>query len=98
MIHAFAIAESIVAPTLFRPEFSPRLDPKQTLVVRKRSGFRTLPFAHEQEVTTVMARVADVGIFGCLAVHYNQIKALGAELFSDGRGKIAVGNDTMDGF
>ncbi len=30
MIHANAIAESIVAPTLFRPEFSHSLDPEQT--------------------------------------------------------------------
>ncbi len=30
MIHASAIAESIVAPTLFRPGFSHRLDPKRT--------------------------------------------------------------------
>ena len=30
MIHASAIAESIVAPTLFRPEFSHSLDPKET--------------------------------------------------------------------
>ncbi len=29
MIHAFAIAESIVAPTLFRPEFLHSLDPLQ---------------------------------------------------------------------
>ena len=30
MSHAFAIAESIVAPTLFRPEFSHSLDPTRT--------------------------------------------------------------------
>ncbi len=30
MIHAYANAESIIAPTLFRPEFSPSLDPKRT--------------------------------------------------------------------
>ncbi len=33
MIHASAIAESIVAPTLFRPEFSHSLDPKQTFSI-----------------------------------------------------------------
>ena len=32
MIHASAIAESIVAPTLFRPEFSHRLDPLRKLM------------------------------------------------------------------
>ncbi len=32
MIHASAIAESIMAPTLFRPEFSHSLDPERTLV------------------------------------------------------------------
>ena len=31
MIHASAIAESIIAPTLFRPAFSHSLDPKRTL-------------------------------------------------------------------
>ncbi len=30
MIHASAIAESIVAPMLFRPEFSHSLDPTRT--------------------------------------------------------------------
>ncbi len=30
MIHASAIAESIVAPTLFRPEFSHSQDPERT--------------------------------------------------------------------
>ena len=30
MIHGSAIAESIVAPTLFRPTFSHSLDPKRT--------------------------------------------------------------------
>ncbi len=30
MIHASDIAESVVAPTLFRPEFSHSLDPKRT--------------------------------------------------------------------
>ena len=30
MVHASAIAESIVAPTLFRPEFLHSLDPKRT--------------------------------------------------------------------
>ncbi len=33
MIHASAIAESIVAPTLFRPEFLHSLDPKETLTL-----------------------------------------------------------------
>ena len=32
MIHASAIAESIVAPTLFRPEFLHSLGQKQTLM------------------------------------------------------------------
>ncbi len=32
MIHASAITESIVAPALFRPEFSHSLDPNQTFV------------------------------------------------------------------
>ena len=32
MIHASAIAESIVAPTLFRPEFLHSLDPKRTFI------------------------------------------------------------------
>jgi hypothetical protein len=31
MIHATAIAESSVAPTLLRPEFSHGLDPKRAL-------------------------------------------------------------------
>ncbi len=35
MVHASAIAESIIAPTLFRPEFSHGLDPK---AASKRSG------------------------------------------------------------
>ncbi len=30
MIHTSAIAESFVAPTLFLPEFSHSLDPKET--------------------------------------------------------------------
>ena len=30
MVHASSIGESIVAPTLFRPEFSHTLDPEQT--------------------------------------------------------------------
>ena len=33
MIHASSIAKSIVAPTLFRPEFSHSLDPKRTLAL-----------------------------------------------------------------
>ncbi len=33
MIHESAIAESIVAPTLFRPEFSHSLDPKEKSAV-----------------------------------------------------------------
>ncbi len=33
MLHASAIAESIIAPALFRPEFSHSLDPKETLTL-----------------------------------------------------------------
>ncbi len=34
MIYASAITESIVAPMLFRPEFSHSLDPKETLLTK----------------------------------------------------------------
>ena len=37
MIHALAIAESIVAPTLFRPEFLHSLDPKRTLDITQKT-------------------------------------------------------------
>jgi hypothetical protein len=43
MIHASAIAESIVAPTIFRPEFSHSLDPKRTFVG---AGHRALTQNH----------------------------------------------------
>ena len=39
MIHAIANTESIVAPTLFRPEFLHSLDPKQKLVEQSLKGF-----------------------------------------------------------
>jgi hypothetical protein len=38
MIYAFAIAETIVAPTLFRPEFLHSLDPTRTLQRSQISG------------------------------------------------------------
>ncbi len=41
MIHASAIAESIIAPTLFRPEFSHSLDPKETFCM---TGYALNPY------------------------------------------------------
>jgi hypothetical protein len=43
MIRAFAIAESIVAPKLFRPEFLHSLDPERTLMTCSGMGSRHLP-------------------------------------------------------
>jgi hypothetical protein len=42
MNHASAIAESNVAPTLFRPEFSHSLDPKRTRILTEVSAVPTV--------------------------------------------------------
>ena len=56
MIHTSAIAESIVAPTLFRPEFSHSLDP----------NWKLLP---PIQVRAKMGGVAAGDRYGPLAVH-----------------------------
>ncbi len=55
LIRGSAIADSLVAPTLFRPEFSPILDPERTL------SLGSLTFPYEQEVGAII--VAAIGGF-----------------------------------
>ncbi len=55
LIRGSAIADSLVAPTLFRLEFSHILDPERTL------SLGSLTFPHEQEVGAII--VAAIGGF-----------------------------------
>ena len=60
MIHACAIAESNVAPTLFRPEFLHSLDPEQKLVSlgEKLTKIGAKVIRHGRYVTFQLAEIA----------------------------------------
>jgi hypothetical protein len=50
MVHASSIGESIVAPTLFRPEFLHNLDPKEKSAVSKEAEHWSLTTLREKLV------------------------------------------------